>query len=95
MSDDINPAGYLFSLPRPETYSDYFGFTFMISFFAALNAVVGHELIHHKEAHNKLFGTWASTKLMYSNFVDEHIKGHHKKVSTLEDPATARINEPF
>jgi alkane 1-monooxygenase len=28
-----------------------------------------------------------------AQFVDEHIKGHHKWVSTLEDPATSRKNE--
>ena len=67
----------------------------MMAFFAALNAVVGHELIHHKETHNKVLGTWAATKLMYSNFADEHIKGHHKTVATLEDPATAKLNEPL
>lgn len=95
MSDKINPTGYWFSFPRPETYTDYFGFTLLMSFFAALNAVVGHELIHHRETHNKVFGGWSAAKLMYTNFVDEHIKGHHKTVSTLDDPATSRLNEPF
>jgi hypothetical protein len=66
-----------------------------MSFFGAINAVVGHELIHHKEMHNKIIGTWSATKFMYSQFLDEHIKGHHKTVSTLEDPATSRKNEPI
>jgi len=30
---------------------------------------------------------------MYSHFLDEHLQGHHKYVSTPEDPATARKNE--
>ena len=30
---------------------------------------------------------------MYSHFLDEHIKGHHKTLCTLEDPTTARKNE--
>jgi len=60
-----------------------------------VNSVVGHELIHHREGYNKFLGTLATSKLMYCNFLDEHIKGHHKTVSTLEDPATSRKNETF
>lgn len=30
---------------------------------------------------------------MYSHFLDEHLQGHHKYVSTPEDPATSRRNE--
>jgi alkane 1-monooxygenase len=30
---------------------------------------------------------------MYTHFSDEHLKGHHKTVSTLDDPATSRKNE--
>ena len=68
-------------------------FTFTWGYFAALNAINGHELLHKKEWFNKYFGTWAYTKFMYSHFLDEHIKGHHKAVSTPEDPATAQKNE--
>jgi alkane 1-monooxygenase len=58
-----------------------------------LNAIGGHELIHKKEWYNKAIGTWAYTKFMYTHFLDEHIKGHHKHIATPEDPATARKNE--
>jgi len=30
---------------------------------------------------------------MYSHFIDEHLKGHHKTVSTEVDPATSLKNE--
>ena len=30
---------------------------------------------------------------MYSQLIDEHLKGHHKAVATKEDPATSRKNE--
>jgi alkane 1-monooxygenase len=32
---------------------------------------------------------------MYPHFYVEHIKGHHKRVATEEDPASARMNESF
>merc|ERR1719263_170215 len=63
MSDNFQPKGFWFSVARPDSYVDYFGFTLLISFFSAINAVVGHELIHHREIHNKFLGTVAVCKL--------------------------------
>ena len=31
--------------------------------------------------------------MMYSHFIDEHLKGHHKTMATIHDPATALLNE--
>jgi len=93
MSDDVNPEGWMFNVEKPKTYTDYIGFALTMSFFAAITAVTGHELIHHRESFNKALGTWSFAKIMSSVFLDEHIKGHHRTVSTLEDPATSRKNE--
>jgi alkane 1-monooxygenase len=73
--------------------TDYLLFSMVWGFFCGLNAIGGHELLHKKEMINKVAGTWTYTKFFYSHFLDEHIKGHHKTVATLEDPATARKNE--
>lgn len=80
-------------MQKPDNYKDYIGFAILISFIAALNAVVGHELIHHRESYNKILGCYACAKLMKCDFLDEHIKGHHKTVATVEDPATSLKNE--
>ena len=58
-----------------------------------MNATAGHELIHKREFYNKMIGTWAYSKFMYSHFNDEHIKGHHKYLGTVDDAATARKYE--
>jgi hypothetical protein len=92
MSDQVSIDHYWFQM-KPQTTFQYFMFTFTWGYFAALNAINGHELLHKKEWFNKYFGTWAYTKFMYSHFLDEHIKGHHKMVSTPGDPATAWKNE--
>ena len=92
VSDEVNPDCWWFKL-KPQTTAQYFLFTFQWGYFCGLNAVGGHELMHKKEAYNKIIGTWSYTKFMYSHFLDEHIKGHHKAVATPEDPATARLNE--
>jgi len=93
MSDEVNPKGFWFSLEKPQTRCDYIGFVLITSFFAAVSIVTGHELFHHREMHNKVIGTLPACKLMYSQLIDEHLKGHHKTVATKEDPATSRKNE--
>jgi len=92
MSDQVNINCYWFQ-NKPETNGQYFLFCLQWGYFCGLNAIGGHELLHKRETMNKLAGTWAYTKFMYSHFLDEHLQGHHKNVSTLEDPATARKNE--
>jgi alkane 1-monooxygenase len=93
MSDKVNPTGFWFSVEKPQTHSDYIAFAFFIGFNTGINGVNGHELLHHKEWWNKVLGILPLTKLMYTQFIDEHLKGHHKTISTLEDPATSRKNE--
>jgi alkane 1-monooxygenase len=64
-----------------------------IAFFNAVAVVTGHELFHKKDLLNKCLGSVPNSRIMYSQFIDEHVKGHHKMVSTLADPATSRKNE--
>jgi alkane 1-monooxygenase len=87
-SDKVNIDMYWFQL-KPTTWYEYCIFSFTWGYFNGLNAVNGHELLHKKEWFNKALGTWSYTKFMYSHFLDEHIKGHHKNVATPEDPATS------
>lgn len=50
---------------------------------------VAHELGHRKEMHHQ----WAAQLLLltslYMHFFIEHNRGHHKRVGTADDPATA------
>lgn len=92
MSDKVHFNHYYFNV-KPETAGQYFAFSFIWGVMGGLNAIGGHELLHKKEPYNKYMGQWAYTKFCYSHFLDEHIKGHHKRVATPEDPATSRKNE--
>lgn len=51
--------------------------------------VVGHELIHRKEKHMQLLGRFMMATVMYEHFYTEHVRGHHSRVGTQDDPATA------
>jgi alkane 1-monooxygenase len=81
------------------TYADFRGLFERIaliiasSHLAAVNMVVGHELLHRRQLVHKIFGTLTYTKALYSHFFIEHVKGHHKNVATPVDPACSRINE--
>src|ERR1051325_8971109 len=57
--------------------------------------VVAHELIHRKERHLQFLGRVLMGTVLYEHFYTEHIRGHHSRVGTEEDPATARFGETF
>ncbi len=57
--------------------------------------VVAHELIHRRERHMQLLGRILMGSVLYEHFYTEHLRGHHARVGTESDPATARFGETF
>lgn len=57
--------------------------------------VVGHELIHRREPHMRLLGRLVLISNCYEHFATEHVRGHHPRVGTKADPATARFGETY
>ena len=55
--------------------------------------VVAHELVHRKPNAQRQLGRLLLTTALYEHFATEHVRGHHKRVGTAEDPATARRGE--
>ena len=54
-----------------------------------------HELIHRKEKMLQKLGIWNLFLSSYTHFYIEHRLGHHLRVGTTQDPATARYGENF
>ncbi len=54
---------------------------------------VGHEL-GHRFTKERFFGKALLLPSLYLHFYIEHNFGHHQKVATKEDPATAKYNHP-
>ena len=54
---------------------------------------VGHELGHRSRPFEKFLAKTALATSLYMHFFIEHNRGHHKRVATPEDPATARYGE--
>ncbi len=64
----------------------------------ALNGVAintAHELGHKKEHLERWFAKIALAPTGYGHFFIEHNRGHHVRVATPEDPASARLGESF
>jgi alkane 1-monooxygenase len=57
--------------------------------------VVAHELIHRRTRWEPWLGRLLLCTAMYEHFYTEHLRGHHARVATAEDPATARYGESF
>lgn len=55
---------------------------------------IGHELGHRINKFEQVLAKAALLTSLYMHFKIEHNKGHHKKVATPSDPASARYNEP-
>ncbi len=54
---------------------------------------VAHELGHRSKLHEQLMAKILLLTSLYMHFFIEHNQGHHKNVSTKEDPSSARRNE--
>ncbi len=50
---------------------------------------VAHELIHRSRAWERWIGQGLLLLVLYMHFAIEHVRGHHVRVATHEDPATA------
>jgi alkane 1-monooxygenase len=57
--------------------------------------VVAHELIHRKSKAMQLLGRLMLWTVMYDHFFTEHVRGHHLRVATDDDPATSRFGETY
>ncbi len=57
--------------------------------------VVAHELIHRRERHMNRLGRVLLGTVLYDHFSVEHVRGHHARVGTPADPATARFGESY
>jgi alkane 1-monooxygenase len=58
-----------------------------------MGITAAHELIHRRERLMQHLGIWNLFLTNYTHFYIEHRLGHHVRVGTWDDPATARYNE--
>lgn len=71
------------------------GLTWSIGILSGVGINTAHELGHKKPGHEKWLARIALAPVAYGHFYVEHNKGHHRRVATPEDPASARMGESF
>ena len=54
---------------------------------------VAHELIHRSSRVDRALGSALLVMVFYFHWGIEHVAGHHRRVATRDDPATARLGE--
>jgi alkane 1-monooxygenase len=57
--------------------------------------IVAHELIHRKERWMVQLGRLLLCTVFYEHFSVEHVRGHHARLGTEDDPATSRFGETY
>lgn len=55
--------------------------------------VVSHELIHRRNVVEYTLGRMLLGCVLYEHFATEHVRGHHVRVGTADDPVTAYFGE--
>ncbi len=58
-----------------------------------LSIVFAHELMHSSRRAERAIAEALMTSCTYTHFCIEHVAGHHRRVATPEDPASARYGE--
>jgi len=58
-----------------------------------LGIVIGHELIHRRDRVHYWVGKLLLGTVLYMHFAIEHVRGHHARVATDADPASARLGQ--
>jgi alkane 1-monooxygenase len=54
---------------------------------------IAHEFIHRKSPAQYLLGRILLIGICYEHYATEHVRGHHPRVGTADDPVTARFGE--
>ena len=58
-----------------------------------IGITVAHELVHRSSRLDRALGAVLLAMVSYLHWAIEHVAGHHRRVATPDDPATARFGE--
>jgi alkane 1-monooxygenase len=71
------------------------GLTLSVGMVAGVSINTAHELGHKRASSERWLSKVALAQTGYGHFFVEHNRGHHVRVATPEDPASARLGESF
>jgi alkane 1-monooxygenase len=92
----LNAVGLAFAVHRGLRPADTAIAALLVGLGSAYAAgIVGHELVHRRSRAARLAARLLLSLVFYDHFHVEHVRGHHRRVGTPEDPTTARFGETF
>ncbi|KVV51150.1 alkane 1-monooxygenase [Burkholderia cepacia] len=74
---------------------DYLGFALSLGAATGISINTAHELGHKTDRFERWLAKITLAPVAYGHFYVEHNRGHHVRVATAEDPASARYGESF
>lgn len=77
------------------TTVDKLGLAFTMAMVSGIAINTAHELGHKRASMERWLSKVALAQSGYGHFFIEHNRGHHVRVATPEDPASARLGESF
>jgi alkane 1-monooxygenase len=81
---------------RNWSLAEQIGFTLSVGICTGgLGITLAHELIHKVNRWERFLGQALLMPVCYLHFYIEHLSGHHRRVSTPQDPASSRLGESF
>lgn len=73
---------------------EFFAIAFICGIIGSIFAVpAAHELMHRRNSYDRLSAVVIMSIFTYPHFCISHLHGHHRRVATFDDPATARLGE--
>ena len=85
---------FLISMNNPISISDKIGRILSLGLICGGFGInIAHELGHRKNKFEQFLSKVLLLPSLYMHFFIEHNRGHHKRVSTKEDPSSARFGE--
>jgi alkane 1-monooxygenase len=88
---DLSWLGFDGSLPWPAKI----GLALTVGMLGGVGINTAHELGHKKNSLERWLAKVTLAQTWYGHFYIEHNRGHHVRVATPEDPASARFGETF
>src|SRR5271167_2389402 len=87
-------ACWLWSSGKLSTVDDI-GLVLTVGMVSGIAINTAHELGHKRDSLERWLSRVALAQSGYGHFFIEHNRGHHVRVATPEDPASARLGESF
>jgi alkane 1-monooxygenase len=90
-ASDLSWLGYHGGLSWPAKI----GLALSVGMLGGVGINTAHEMGHKKDSLERWLSKITLAQSCYGHFYVEHNRGHHVRVATLEDPASARFGETF